>query len=79
MESSNCLLPPLSTSSVNKKDDDLAEALSRASGLEDELHKNEAALSTAVSQNATLTSELADVKRLLDKVNTASFFIVKKQ
>lgn len=42
--------------------------MSRASGLEAQLNKNEAALSTALSQNAALSSELADVKSLLAKV-----------
>uniref|UniRef100_A0AAX7UB68 Lamin B2 n=1 Tax=Astatotilapia calliptera TaxID=8154 RepID=A0AAX7UB68_ASTCA len=50
-----------------KKDGDLAAAMSRASGLEAQLNKNEAALSTALSQNAALSSELADVKSLLAK------------
>lgn len=43
----------------------------RANGLEGQLHKSEAALSTALSQNAALTSELADVKSLLAKVSGA--------
>lgn len=55
-------------SSIKKKDGDLAAAMSRASGLEAQLNKNEAALSTALSQNAALSSELADVKSLLAKV-----------
>lgn len=42
--------------------------MSRASGLEAQLNKNEAALSTALSQNTALSSELADVKSLLAKV-----------
>uniref|UniRef100_A0A669F478 Lamin B2 n=1 Tax=Oreochromis niloticus TaxID=8128 RepID=A0A669F478_ORENI len=50
-----------------KKDGDLAAAMSRASALEAQLNKNEAALSTALSQNAALSSELADVKNLLAK------------
>lgn len=60
-------------SSAKKKDNDLAAAMSRASGLEGQLNKSEAALSTALSQNAALTSELADVKSLLAKVCTAGF------
>lgn len=59
--------------SGKKKDSDLAAAVSRASSLEDKLNKSEAALSTALSQNAALTSELADVKSLLAKVCTAKF------
>lgn len=51
-------------SSIKKKDGDLAAAMSRASGLEAQLNKNE----TALSQNAALSSELADVKNLLAKV-----------
>uniref|UniRef100_A0A665T7K0 Lamin B2 n=1 Tax=Echeneis naucrates TaxID=173247 RepID=A0A665T7K0_ECHNA len=50
-----------------KKDSDLAAALSRASGLEGQLNKSEAALSTSLSQNAALSSELAEVKSLLAK------------
>uniref|UniRef100_A0A7N8YJL4 Lamin B2 n=1 Tax=Mastacembelus armatus TaxID=205130 RepID=A0A7N8YJL4_9TELE len=50
-----------------KKDSDLAAAVSRASGLEGQLNKSEAALSTALSQNTALTSELSDVKSLLAK------------
>uniref|UniRef100_A0A8C3AM77 Lamin B2 n=1 Tax=Cyclopterus lumpus TaxID=8103 RepID=A0A8C3AM77_CYCLU len=52
---------------AKKKDGDLAAAVSRAGGLEGQLHKSEAALSTALSQNAALTSELADIKSLLAK------------
>lgn len=59
--------------SAKKKDSDLAAAVSRASGLEGQLNKSEAALATALSQNAALTSELADVKSLLAKVRTAGF------
>lgn len=60
---------PLSVcSSARKKDGDLAAALSRATGLESELNQSAAALSTALSQNAALTSELVDVKGLLAKV-----------
>uniref|UniRef100_A0A7N8WMM8 Lamin B2 n=1 Tax=Mastacembelus armatus TaxID=205130 RepID=A0A7N8WMM8_9TELE len=50
-----------------KKDSDLAAAVSRASGLEGQLNKSEAALSTALSQNTALTSELSDVKSLLSR------------
>lgn len=55
-------------SSVKKKEGDLVAAMSRAGVLQDQLNKNEAALSTALSQNAALTSELADVNSLLAKV-----------
>lgn len=65
-------------SSAKKKDSDLATAVSRASGLEGQLNKSEAALSTALSQNAALTSELADVKSQLAKVGTARFSVQKK-
>lgn len=65
-------------SSAKKKDSDLAAAVSRASGLEGQLNKSEAALSTALSQNAALTSELADVNSLLAKVCTARFLFRKK-
>lgn len=44
--------------------------MSRASVLQDQLNKSEAALSTALSQNVALTSELADVNSLLAKVCT---------
>lgn len=60
-------------SSAKKKDSDLVAAVSRASGLEGQLNKSEATLSTALSQNAALTSELADAKNLLAKVCTAVF------
>lgn len=63
------------SSSTKKKDSDLAAAVSRANGLEGQLNKSEAALSAALSQNATLTSELADVKSQLAKVGTARFSI----
>lgn len=59
--------------SAKKKDGDLAAAVSRASALEGQLNQNEAALSTALSQNAALTSELADVKSLLAKVCASGF------
>lgn len=65
--------------SAKKKDSDLAAAVSRASGLEGQLNKSEAALSTAQSQNAALTSELADVKCLLAKVCTVGFLFRKKE
>lgn len=55
-------------SSVKKKEGDLAATMSRASVLQDQLNKSEAALSTALSQNVALTSELADVNSLLVKV-----------
>lgn len=47
--------------------------MSRASGLEGQLNQSEAALSTALSQNAAMTSELADVKTLLAKVLHLSY------
>lgn len=53
--------------------------MSRASALEGQLNKSEAALSTALSQNAALTSELADVNSLLAKVCTACFSVGKKE
>lgn len=56
--------------SSKKKDSDLAAALSRANGLEGQLNKSEATLATALSQNAALISELADVKNQLVKVGT---------
>lgn len=49
--------------------------MSRASGLEGQLNKSEAALSTALSQNAALTSELAEVNSLLTKVCAAKFSV----
>ena len=64
----NFLLHFLLCSSVKKKDCDLAAALSRGNGLEGQLNKSEAALSTALSQNTALTSELADVRSQLAKV-----------
>lgn len=64
-------------SSAKKRESDLAAALSRASGLETQLNKSEAALSTALSQNATLTSDLADVNSQLAKVCISSAFSIK--
>uniref|UniRef100_A0A3B4XHL2 Lamin B2 n=1 Tax=Seriola lalandi dorsalis TaxID=1841481 RepID=A0A3B4XHL2_SERLL len=61
-----------------KKDSDLAAAVSRASSLEGQLNKSEASLSTALSQNAALTSELADVKSLLAKAED-SHAVAKRQ
>ncbi|XP_015253805.1 PREDICTED: lamin-B2 [Cyprinodon variegatus] len=55
------------TRTAKKKDGDLAAAMTRANGLEAKLNKSEAALATALSQNAALTSELADVKNQLAK------------
>nr|XP_040041145.1 lamin-B2 [Gasterosteus aculeatus aculeatus] len=66
------------TRSAKKKDGDLAAAVFRANGLEGQLHKSEAALSTALSQNAALTSELADVKSLLAKAED-SHAVAKRQ
>ncbi len=66
-------------SSAKKKDSDLAAAMSRASGLEGQLNKTEATLSTALSQNAALTSELADVNSLLAKVCAPRFSALKKR
>uniref|UniRef100_A0A7N6AB44 Lamin B2 n=1 Tax=Anabas testudineus TaxID=64144 RepID=A0A7N6AB44_ANATE len=66
------------TRSVKKKDSDLAAAVSRAIGLEGQLNKSEAALSTALSQNAALASELADVKSLLAKAEE-SHDVAKRQ
>lgn len=54
--------------SGKKKDGDLAAAMSRAGALESQLNQSEAALSTALSQNAALTSDLLEVKGLLAKV-----------
>lgn len=42
--------------------------MSRAAVLQEQLNKSEAALSTALSQNAGLTSDLAEVNNLLAKV-----------
>lgn len=66
--SRNRVLPVLRLSSVKKKEGDLAASMSRAGVLQDQLNKSEAALSTALSQNAGLTSELAEVNSLLAKV-----------
>uniref|UniRef100_A0A7N8WSF3 Lamin B2 n=1 Tax=Mastacembelus armatus TaxID=205130 RepID=A0A7N8WSF3_9TELE len=63
---------------AKKKDSDLAAAVSRASGLEGQLNKSEAALSTALSQNTALTSELSDVKSLLAKAED-SHAVAKRQ
>lgn len=60
------------SSSVKKREGDLAAALSRASTLETQLNKSEAALTTALSQNASLSSELTDFKSQLAKVGTAA-------
>lgn len=42
--------------------------MSRAGVLQDQLNQSEASLSTALSQNAGLTSDLAEVNSLLAKV-----------
>uniref|UniRef100_A0A7N6BYP5 Lamin B2 n=1 Tax=Anabas testudineus TaxID=64144 RepID=A0A7N6BYP5_ANATE len=68
----------LEEATVKKKDSDLAAAVSRAIGLEGQLNKSEAALSTALSQNAALASELADVKSLLAKAEE-SHDVAKRQ
>lgn len=60
------------SSSAKKREGDLAAALSRASTLETQLNKSEAALTTALSQNTSLSSELTDVKGQLAKVGTAA-------
>lgn len=65
-------------SSVKKKDGDLVATMSRASALQDQLNKSEASLSTALSQNAALSSELADVNSLLAKVCTSTFLNISK-
>lgn len=46
----------------------MAAAVSRASALEGQLNQSEAALATALSQNAALSAELGDVKSMLAKV-----------
>lgn len=63
--------------SAKKKDSDLAAALSRVSGLEGQLNKSEASLATALSQNAALTSELADIKSQLAKVGITKLSVHK--
>ncbi|XP_057697811.1 lamin-B2 [Corythoichthys intestinalis] len=66
------------TRSGKKKDGDLAAATSRAAALESKLNQNEAALSTAVGQNAALTSDLVEVKGLLAKAED-SHAVAKRQ
>lgn len=55
-------------SSYKKKDGDLALALARIKELEAQYNKNEAALNTALSENKSLSAELADLKAQLAKV-----------
>lgn len=43
-------------------------SMSRAGALQEQLNQSEAALSTALSQNAALTADLAEVNSLLAKV-----------
>lgn len=64
------------STSAKKREGDLAAALSRASTLETQLNKSEAVLTTAQSQNASLNSELMDVKSQLAKVGTAALPLV---
>lgn len=56
-------------SSYKKKDGDLALALARIKELEAQYNKNEAALNTALSENGSLSAELADLKAQLAKVS----------
>ncbi|XP_077439889.1 lamin-B2 isoform X2 [Vanacampus margaritifer] len=61
-----------------KKDSDLAAAMSRVGALESQLNQSEAALSTALSQNAALTADLLEVKGLLAKAED-SHAVSKRQ
>uniref|UniRef100_A0A8D0A9J8 Lamin B2 n=1 Tax=Sander lucioperca TaxID=283035 RepID=A0A8D0A9J8_SANLU len=71
-------LGKMNVETTYKKESDLAAAVSRAGGLEAQLNKSEASLSTALSQNAALSSELADVKGLLAKAED-SHAVAKRQ
>lgn len=61
-------------SSYKKKDGDLAVALARIKELEAQYNKNEAALNTALSENKSLSAELADLKAQLAKVSPSMAF-----
>uniref|UniRef100_A0A8B9HPD0 Lamin B2 n=1 Tax=Astyanax mexicanus TaxID=7994 RepID=A0A8B9HPD0_ASTMX len=56
------------TKSFKKKDGDLVLAQARIKELESQYNQSEAALNTALSENAALSAELADVKTQLAKV-----------
>uniref|UniRef100_A0AAR2K0P9 Lamin B2 n=1 Tax=Pygocentrus nattereri TaxID=42514 RepID=A0AAR2K0P9_PYGNA len=56
------------TKNFKKRDGDLALAQARIRDLESQYNQSEAALSTAVSENAALSAELADLKNQLSKI-----------
>lgn len=66
------------TRNYKKKDGDLAAALVRIKDLEAQYNKNEAALNTALSENGSLSDELADLKAQLAKAEDAHG-VAKKQ
>lgn len=57
-----------SSSSLKKKDGDLASALTRIKELDSLYIRSEAALSAARSESASLGAELADLKAQITKV-----------
>uniref|UniRef100_A0AAR2IRR9 Lamin B2 n=1 Tax=Pygocentrus nattereri TaxID=42514 RepID=A0AAR2IRR9_PYGNA len=66
------------TKNFKKRDGDLALAQARIRDLESQYNQSEAALSTAVSENAALSAELADLKNQLSKAEDAHA-VAKKQ
>ncbi|KAL6469448.1 hypothetical protein MHYP_G00229720 [Metynnis hypsauchen] len=66
------------TKNFKKRDGDLALAQARIRELESQYNQSEAALSTAVSENAALSAELADLKNQLSKAEDAHA-VAKKQ
>ncbi|KAK2869251.1 hypothetical protein Q7C36_001122 [Tachysurus vachellii] len=66
------------TKSYKKKDGDLALAQTRIKELESQFNQSEASLSTALSENASLSAEVADLKNQLAKAEDAHA-VAKKQ
>ncbi|KAK3533288.1 hypothetical protein QTP70_014307 [Hemibagrus guttatus] len=66
------------TKSFKKKDGDLALAQARIKDLESQFNQSEASLTTALSENASLSAEIADLKNQLAKVEDAHA-VAKKQ
>lgn len=55
--------------SCKKKDGDLVLAQARIKELESQYNQSEASLTTALSENAVLSAEIADLKTQLAKVS----------
>lgn len=55
--------------SYKKRDGDLALAQARIKELESQYNQSEASLTTALSENAALSAEIADLKNQLAKVS----------